>query len=107
MKVRQLIGERLKERPSDCQAESHALMIRGGYLKQAANGIFSQYPPLRRICQKIECIIREEMDAIGGQEVQFPVVLPPRFGKNPDGMKALAGNSCGFPTVPAPLWCWP
>ncbi len=76
MKVKQLIGERLKERPSDCQTESHALMIRGGYMKQVANGIYSQYPPLRRICQKIEKIIREEMDAIGGQEIQFPVVLP-------------------------------
>ena len=76
MKVKQLIGERLKERPSDCQTESHALMIRGGYMKQVANGIYSQYPPLRRICQKIEKSIREEMDAIGGQEIQFPVVLP-------------------------------
>lgn len=76
MKVDKLVGERFKERPSDCVIDSHALMLRGGYMKLVANGIFSLYPPLRRITQKIEQIIREEMDAIGGQEVLFPVVLP-------------------------------
>jgi len=76
MKVERLVGERFRERPSDCVIDSHALMLRGGYMKLVANGIFSQYPPLRRITQKIEQIIREEMDAIDGQEVLFPVVLP-------------------------------
>ncbi len=76
MKVDQLIGDRFKERPADCVVESHALMVRGGYMKQVANGIYSQLPPLKRISQKIERIIREEMDALGGQEVSMPVVLP-------------------------------
>ena len=76
MKLDKLVGERFKERPSDCAIDSHALMIRGGYMKYVANGIFSQYMPLRRVCRKIEQIIREEMDAIDGQEVLFPVVLP-------------------------------
>ena len=53
-----------------------ALMIRGGYMKNVANGIYSSYMPLKRITRKIEQIIREEMDAIDGQEVQFPVVMP-------------------------------
>ena len=76
MKLDKLVGDRFKERPTDCVIDSHALMIRGGYMKQVANGLFSHYTPLRRIMQKIECIIREEMDAIDGQEVKFPVVLP-------------------------------
>lgn len=76
MKLKNLIGDRFKERPSDCVIESHALMVRGGYMKYVANGIFSQYPPLKRISKKIEAIIREEMDAIDGQEVLFPVALP-------------------------------
>lgn len=71
-----MIGERFKEKPSDCVVESHSLMVRGGYMKFVASGIYSQFPPLKRICQKIERIIREEMDAIDGQEVLFPVVLP-------------------------------
>ena len=76
MKLKNLVGERFKERPSDCVTDSHALMIRGGYIKPVANGIFSLYLPTRRITQKIEQIIREEMDRIDGQEVLFPVVLP-------------------------------
>lgn len=76
MKVRNLVGERFKERPSDCVVDSHALMIRGGYIKPVANGIFSLYTPAKRITQKIEQIIREEMDLLDGQEVMFPVVLP-------------------------------
>lgn len=76
MKLANLIGERFKETPSDCIIESHALMLRGGYMKYVANGIYSSLPPLRRITKKLEQIIREEMDALDGQEVQFPVVLP-------------------------------
>ena len=76
MKLDKLVGDRFKEKPSDCVIDSHALMLRGGYMKYVANGIFSSYMPLRRITRKIEQIIREEMDAIDGQEVQFPVVLP-------------------------------
>jgi prolyl-tRNA synthetase len=76
MKIEKLVGDRFKERPSDCEIDSHALMLRGGYMKYVANGIFSSYTPLRRITRKIEQIIREEMDAIDGQEVLFPVVLP-------------------------------
>ncbi len=76
MRIEKLVGDRFKEKPSDCVIDSHALMIRGGYMKYVANGIFSSYTPLRRITRKIEQIIREEMDAIDGQEVLFPVVLP-------------------------------
>ena len=76
MKLDKLVGERFKEKPSDCVIDSHALMLRGGYMKNVANGIYSQYMPLRRITKKIEDIIRDEMDKIGGQEVLFPVALP-------------------------------
>ena len=76
MKLEKLVGDRFKERPSDCVIDSHALMLRGGYMKSVANGIYSSYMPLRRITHKIETIIRQEMDAIDGQEVQFPVVMP-------------------------------
>ncbi len=76
MKLERLVGDRFKEKPADCVIDSHALMLRGGYMKSVANGIYSSYMPLRRITHKIEQIIREEMDAIDGQEVQFPVVMP-------------------------------
>lgn len=76
MKISALIGDRFKERPADCVIDSHAFSIRGGYIKYMANGIYSLYPPMRRITQKIEKIIRDEMDRIEGQEVLFPVTMP-------------------------------
>ena len=76
MKLEKSVGERFKERPADCVIDSHAIMVKGGYIKYMANGIYSSYLPLRRIVRKIEQILREEMDKIDGQEVQFPVVMP-------------------------------
>lgn len=76
MKLDKLVGDRFKETPSDCKISSHALMTRGGYIKYVANGIYSSFPPLKRVTKKIENIIREEMDAVDGQEVMFPVVMP-------------------------------
>lgn len=76
MLVRELLGVRYKETPKDCQIASHALMMKGGYMKYVANGIYSLFAPTKRITKKIEAIIREEMDKIGGQEVLFPVVMP-------------------------------
>ena len=76
MKLEKLIGERFRERPADCVIDSHALMVKGGYMKYMANGIYSSYLPLKRITRKIEQILREEMDKLDGQEVSFPVVMP-------------------------------
>jgi len=76
MKVSELLGKRFKEAPSSCVIDSHKLTVRGGYIKYMANGIYSLYMPMRRITRKIENIIREEMDAIDGQEVLFPVAMP-------------------------------
>lgn len=76
MKLDKMVGDRFKERPANCLIESHALMVRGGYIKNVANGVYSQYPVMKRISQKIEAIIREEMDKLDGQECLFPVTLP-------------------------------
>ena len=76
MKVTALLGERFKNAPSDCTIESHKLMVRGGYMKNMASGIYSRFTPAKRISKKIENIIREEMDRIDAQEVMFPVVMP-------------------------------
>ena len=76
MLLSKLLGERYKEKPADAFLASHIFMLRGGYIKQVSNGIFSLLPPAAKAARKIEQIIREEMDAIDGQEVLFPVVLP-------------------------------
>ncbi|HOZ48509.1 MAG TPA: proline--tRNA ligase [Candidatus Hydrogenedentes bacterium] len=76
MRLSELLGSRYKERPAEAVLDSHAFMLRGGYMRQVANGIYSLLPPALRVARKIERIIREEMDRIGGQEVLMPVVLP-------------------------------
>ncbi len=76
MLVRNLLSARYKETPKDCTIASHALMMKGGYIKYMSNGSYSLFNPTKRITSKIEKIIREEMDKIGGQEVLFPVVMP-------------------------------
>ena len=79
MKVSKLVGDRFKKASADCTIESQAFMQRGGYIKSVGTGIFSFFPPTKRIAQKIEKILREEMDRIDGQEVLFPVVMPGRL----------------------------
>ncbi|MBQ9114795.1 MAG: proline--tRNA ligase [Clostridia bacterium] len=76
MYISKLVGERTKTSPADAVIKSHALMIRAGYMKLVSNGIWSLAMPAQRISQKIENIIREEMNAIEGQECLFPVVMP-------------------------------
>ena len=76
MFISKLVGERTKTSPSDAVIKSHSLMIRAGFMKLVANGIWSLAMPAKRIQKKIEAIIREEMDAIDGQECLFPVVMP-------------------------------
>lgn len=76
MLISKLLGERYKEKPGEATIPSHIYLLRGGYIRQVSNGIYSMLLPAKRILMKIEQIIREEMDKIDGQEVLFPVVLP-------------------------------
>jgi prolyl-tRNA synthetase len=76
MKLSQLIGQRIKDTPKDAALPSHIFLLRGGYMRPVAAGIYSLLPLGKRVLLKIERIIREEMDRVGGQEVQLPVVLP-------------------------------
>lgn len=71
-----LLGERYKEKPGDASIASHIYLLRGGYIRQVSNGIYSMLLPAKKVSMKIEEIIREEMNRIDGQEVLFPVVLP-------------------------------
>ena len=100
MKLEKLVGERFKERPADCVIDSHAIMVKGGYIKYMANGIYSSYLPLRRIVRKIEQILREEMDKIDGQEVQFRLLC----GMSPAVTIASAMSCCASPTATMPKW---
>jgi prolyl-tRNA synthetase len=72
----QLFIPTLREDPADAEAISHKLLVRGGYIRQLSAGIWSFLPLGWRVHQKVVQIIREEMDAIGGQEMLMPVLTP-------------------------------
>jgi prolyl-tRNA synthetase len=66
----------LREAPADAEAVSHRLLVRGGYIRQLSAGVWTFLPLGWRVHQRIVQIIREEMDAIGGQEMLMPVLTP-------------------------------
>jgi len=76
MRMSQLFSQTLREAPAEAEIPSHQLLLRAGFIRQLAAGIFSYLPLAKRALTKIEDIMREEIDAIGGQEVTMPVVHP-------------------------------
>ena len=76
MLLSKLCSVRTKDVPSDAKMPSHQLLLRAGYMKQVANGIYTLSALGQRACLKIENIIRNEMNKLDGQEVKFPVVMP-------------------------------
>ncbi len=72
----QLFIPTLREEPADAEAVSHKLLVRGGYIRQLSAGVWTFLPLGWRVHQKVVQIIREEMDAIGGQEMLMPVLTP-------------------------------
>ena len=66
----------LREDPADAELPGHKLLVRAGYVRRAAPGIYTWLPLGLRVLRKVEAIVREEMEAIGGQELVFPALLP-------------------------------
>jgi prolyl-tRNA synthetase len=66
----------LRDDPADAEVASHKLLVRAGYIRRAAPGIYSWLPLGLRVLRNVEAIVREEMDAMGAQELVFPALLP-------------------------------
>src|SRR5688500_16968156 len=76
MRLSSLFFATLRDDPADAEMASHRLLVRAGYLRQLGSGIYSLLPLGFQVQQRVEQVIREEMDAIGGQEMEMPVVHP-------------------------------
>jgi len=76
LRMSKLFLRTLREDPVEAEVPSHRLLLRAGYIRRAAPGIYSWLPLGLRVYRKVEQIVREEMDAIGAQELQFPALLP-------------------------------
>jgi prolyl-tRNA synthetase len=76
LRLSQVFGNTLREAPAEAQMPSHRLLLRAGMIRQVATGIYSYLPLGWRVLRKIHAIVREEMDAIGGQEMLMPSAQP-------------------------------
>ena len=86
----------LKEDPADAEAISHRLTVRAGYVRQLAAGIYVFLPLGQRVISKINAIIREEMNAIGGQEITMPVILPAELWQQSGRWDTIGGEMFRF-----------
>ena len=75
-RLSELFVRTLREDPADAEVPSHRWLVRAGYIRRAGPGLYSWLPLGYRVYRKVEQIVREEMDAIGAQEVHFPALLP-------------------------------
>ena len=92
MRLSQLLLPTVKEDPAGAEAVSHKLMVRAGLVRQLAAGIYVYLPAGWRVMQKIEQIIREEMDAIGCQEMLMPVLQPAEIWEESGRWDAIGGE---------------
>ena len=76
LRLSNLFVRTLREDPVDAEVASHKLLVRAGYIRRAAPGVYTWLPLGLKVLRKVENIVREEMDAIGAQEVHFPALLP-------------------------------
>ncbi|HET9853313.1 MAG TPA: proline--tRNA ligase [Candidatus Limnocylindrales bacterium] len=81
MRLSELFFATLRDDPGEAEMPSHKLLLRGGYLRQLGSGIYSLLPLGKRVSDRVEQVIREEIDAIGGQEMEMPVVHPAEVWK--------------------------
>ncbi len=82
----------LKEAPTDAQVASHKLLVRAGFIRQLGAGIYDYLPLAKRSLNKIEAIIREEMDGIGGQEFYLPAIHPAEIWKESGRWEVMGDN---------------
>ena len=75
MLVSKLVAPTLREVPADAEVVSHQLLLRAGYIRRLAAGIYNYLPLMQRVLKKVENIIREEMDAAGAQELLMPILI--------------------------------
>ena len=81
MRMSKLFSQTLREVPADTEVASHQLLLRAGFIRQLVAGVFTYLPLARRSLTKIENIIRQEMNTIGGQEISMPVIHPAEIWK--------------------------
>ena len=96
MRVSQFVVKTLREAPAGAELPSHVFLLRGGYVKPLASGLYSMMPLGKRVLQKIEAVIREEMNAIEGQEVELPLAQPAELWQESGRYEAIGAEMLRF-----------
>jgi prolyl-tRNA synthetase len=96
MRMTQFVFQTLREEQTEADLVSHQLMLRAGLVRQVAAGIFAYLPIGQRIKRRVEAIIKQEMDAIGGQEVTMPVVHPAELWQQSGRWDQIGGDLARF-----------
>lgn len=96
MRLSKLFSQTLREAPAEAEISSHQLLVRAGFIRQLAAGIFSYLPLAKRALTKIENIMRDEMNAIGGQEITMPVVHPAELWQESERWYAIGSEMGRF-----------
>ena len=96
MRLSKAFSTTLREVPSDAEIASHQLLLRAGFIRQLGAGIFTYLPLARRSLNRIEAIMREEINAIGGQELTMPVVHPADVWQETGRWSQIGGEMARF-----------
>ena len=92
MRLSRMFGKTLRSEPAEAESISHRLMLKAGMVHQVSAGVYSYMPLAWRVLRKIENIIREEMNAAGGQEVKMPVIQPLELWETSGRASAFGDN---------------
>ncbi len=92
MRLSRMFGKTLRSEPAEAESMSHRLMLKAGMVHQVSAGVYSYMPLAWRVLRKIENIIREEMNAAGGQEVRMPVIQPLELWETSGRASAFGDN---------------
>ena len=107
MRLSQLFFTSLRDDPADAEMPSHRLLLRAGYIRQLGSGIYSLLPLGFRVTKRVEQVIREEMDRIGSQEMEMPVVHPADLWRESGRYQRSAPSSSGSRTAATGTWSSP
>src|SRR3954453_5962259 len=96
MRLSKLFFTTLRHDPAEAEMQSHRLLLRAGYVRQLGSGIYSLLPLGKRVNDRVEQIIREEQNRIGGQEMEMPVVHPAEIWKASGRYQAIGPELTRF-----------
>lgn len=106
MRQTNLLVTTLREAPAEAETRSHQLLLRAGYIRQVAAGVYTYLPLGRRVLRRIEQIVRQEMESAGAQEVLMPSMQPAELWRESERYEVYGKELMKPATVTTVSSCW-